>query len=288
MINKQLIDNQIIEDYKNLVNIQTIKDKYHTSHERISRVCTEAGVFNRDERTAYKRKHQKDHLRDVKHNPFENLSDPNVQYWLGMLATDGCINGTHISLSSSTKDIEHLEKFRKFVGSNLKITSCKDKRFKDSSVSCFGFSNEEVRVYLSDLGITNKKSFTLKINFPITKDFVRGAIDGDGCLYKGVSKHRKNLFTISIVSASEAFANQISQFYTDNNIKHHIFSRTRKGNKIIHRVSVSNFVNCLKATKLLYEGAETYLKRKHDKAQLILNHKYWYEKNYGLPNRQRL
>jgi hypothetical protein len=59
----------------------------------------------------------------VKDNPFKNLNDPNVQYWLGWLATDGYISHSEnrITLSLSIKDIDVIEKFRDFVSPNLKI-----------------------------------------------------------------------------------------------------------------------------------------------------------------------
>lgn len=53
--------------------------------------------------------------RIIKHNLFENLEDPEVQYWLGWLATDGYVTlkGNRISLSVSIKDLDVLEKFKK-------------------------------------------------------------------------------------------------------------------------------------------------------------------------------
>lgn len=50
----------------------------------------------------------------VKGNPFEDLSNPEVQYWLGWLATDGNIHKYSIKLDSKDKDI--IENFAKFCG----------------------------------------------------------------------------------------------------------------------------------------------------------------------------
>ena len=65
----------------------------------------------------------KDKKRIVKHNPFQDITNPNVQYWLGWLATDGYISHleNRITLSLSIKDIDVIEKFRDFISPNLTI-----------------------------------------------------------------------------------------------------------------------------------------------------------------------
>lgn len=50
----------------------------------------------------------------VKGNPFMNLNDPEVQYWLGWLATDGNIHKYSIKLSLT--DLSVIESFAKFCG----------------------------------------------------------------------------------------------------------------------------------------------------------------------------
>ena len=56
-------------------------------------------------------------------NPFVDLSNPDVLYWLGWLATDGYISHkeTRVTLSLSIKDIDVIEKFKDFVSDKLTI-----------------------------------------------------------------------------------------------------------------------------------------------------------------------
>lgn len=263
-------DEVISEDYKNLISIDKIKKKYNTSYERVKRVCLERGIWNPEGRTFYMKKHCKDNLRSVQHNPFQNLDDEEVQYWLGMLATDGCVFKNTIALSLSYEDLKHLEKYKLFLNSNLKISTSKDKRFKNSSISCFTFSNYDVVLFLNSIGITEKKTFSLKLNIPITWNILRGIIDGDGCYYKGFSKKTKiNHCRVSISTASENFANQISDFYTLNNIKHQIYFVKKRN---FYSINVNNFINCKKLIYNLYNNANIYLNRKYFKAQLISNY----------------
>ena len=57
-------------------------------------------------------------------NIFEEL-DCESSYWIGMLLADGCIffmkNQNSYKVSYSSKDKEHIEKFKSFIGSGHKI-----------------------------------------------------------------------------------------------------------------------------------------------------------------------
>ena len=66
-------------------------------------MCSEVGIEYPD----FRRK-------KVCNNPFADLSNPDVLYWLGWLATDGYISHkeTRVTLSLSIKDIDVIEKFR--------------------------------------------------------------------------------------------------------------------------------------------------------------------------------
>lgn len=122
----------------------------------------------------------KDKRRIVKHNPFQDITNPNVQYWLGWLATDGYISHSEnrITLSLSIKDIDVIEKFRDFISPNLTIHhSMHHKEFEMVFVS---FRNKEIVDFLSTLGFNNNKTFEFVPNFEITWDYIRGVFEGDG------------------------------------------------------------------------------------------------------------
>ena len=80
-MDKVQLDELIATDYKNLISIAKIKNKYKTSYERIKRVSIERNIWNPEGRTFYMKKHCKDHLRSVKENPFQGaqlLMTPSV------------------------------------------------------------------------------------------------------------------------------------------------------------------------------------------------------------------
>ena len=113
-------------------------------------------------------------------NPFVNLSNPDVLYWLGWLATDGHISHkeTRITLSLSIKDIDVIEKFKDFVSEKLTIKhTIHHDKFEMVSVS---FRNKEITDFLLTLGFGNNKTFNFVPNFNITWDYIRGVFEGDG------------------------------------------------------------------------------------------------------------
>lgn len=132
-------------------------------------MCSEVGIEYPD----FRRK-------KVCNNPFADLSNPDVLYWLGWLATDGCISHkeTRVTLSLSIKDIDVIEKFRDFVSKELTIKhTIHHGKFKMISVS---FRNKEITDFLLTLGFGDTKTFNFVPNFNITWDYIRGVFEGDG------------------------------------------------------------------------------------------------------------
>ena len=85
---------------------------------------TDSRTFNREcQVSGIEYPNFRDKKRIVKHNPFKNVNSPDVQYWLGWLATDGYVSHSEnrVTLSLSIKDIDVIEKFRDFISPNLTI-----------------------------------------------------------------------------------------------------------------------------------------------------------------------
>lgn len=124
---------------------------------------------------------------------------PEAAYWVGFLMADGAISGNAILLSLADKDRSHLEKFKSFLGSGHKIG-----RFeKVSGGTPYFYGRLQVRSVrlvsdLAILGVTPKKSFTAKASESLvsSRDFWRGVVDGDGCIYR-----RDNMAGINLVGS---------------------------------------------------------------------------------------
>lgn len=244
----------IIKDLNNLNNLNvtayTLIKKYNVSRSFIYKLAKDYNIklLKFSDR------------RLINHNPFKDLDNFEVQYWLGFLTADGCISETKLSLGLQKKDKEILVKYCKFLGIPEKQikTSIHHQKFKICTV---GFRNKKVIEFLHNLGITKQKSFTIEYNHTINYDYLRGYIDGDGY----ISKDRRE---ISFVSASDKLIKQIKNFLIKENIKHSVL-QSKKNVKCIRissqKENINNFID------KLYNNANVFLERKHYNAYCIRN-----------------
>ena len=141
---------------------------------------------------------------------FDVIDTEEKAYWLGFLYADGYISDakTTVELSLKEEDYNHIIKFRKFLKLENKPITKKIKHFKngvDKTLYKFSFNSQSVKDNLIKLGCFPNKTFFLK--FP-TEDivpknlihhFIRGYIDGDGCIY--VSK--KNIISVEVIGTED-------------------------------------------------------------------------------------
>jgi hypothetical protein len=192
-------------------------------------------------------------------NPFlikNEISD----YWLGWLASDGNIYKNSINFYSGS-DLEHLKKIFVFLQKELKI-------YKNNSCYAIGFSSKEIAKFIIDLGITPKKSRTLKFNIPLTWDIVRGIFDGDGSISLNIPK---------ITTGSYEFVQQLADFLNLHQISYTIGIKDKNKNNCwdIRIKSDGRFLFYY----YLYKDATVFLERKKDKYRAAL--KKFKVKNIG-------
>lgn len=244
---KENKDELIIKDLINGLTYKEICIKYKCGHRKITKLAIKNSIVTKNMIKSRK---------IVTSNPFLDLNNKNVQYWLGFLAADGSIFKTRISLHLQEKDESHIDKYIQFIGFNV----TKHKTIKNNKYIGYGvhFKSKEITEFLYNLGITNKKSYTLDYKGIITTDFLRGVIDGDGYI-------RKNHNEVSICTASLLFAKQLQSFII-NTFNINCSLRESKPNFYTIGVYGKNQVN--KILKELYNNAEVYLNRKFLNASL--------------------
>ena len=129
-------------------------------------------------------------------------------YFVGLITSDGCLcrDGSHISLTS--KDHSFLEDLR----NTLRIRNRIGTKIGGSGSISFQIQmgNKAFYRFLQEVGLTPDKSLTLgRLNIPIPyfPDFLRGMIDGDGCIFTWLhSSNRRRQWALQISSASPVFA----------------------------------------------------------------------------------
>lgn len=197
---------------------------------------------------------------------FDSIDTEEKAYWLGFIYADGCITstGNTFELSLKVSDIEHLNKFNKFIEGNsdkVKINkaTCKDKEFQRCRIS---LNDSHFKQRLVSLGCVPKKSLILK--FPdinifkspdLVKHFIRGYWDGDGCLC-----YNKKYPSVSIVGTEEVLINIMHYLPLTKSYKMHY----KKGNSITAQVAINGKAAYLVAS-YLYKNSTIYLDRKYNK-----------------------
>ena len=159
------------------------------------------------------------------------------------------------------KDYSHLEKFKKSINGNNPIKES----IRPNNHSCYIDVNcKEFCLALNELGITPKKSLSLKINFDLIpkelrNHFIRGYFDGDGSINKYQRENKKYLeWEISFVS-SKMFLNQILE---ELKKEKNLYSC---GNNFRVSFKAKNDIKYI--LNYLYKDATIYMDRKIEKAK---------------------
>lgn len=178
----------ILEDYKSKISSTNIAKKYKIDVSLIRKLLNKNGYTNLDSRNT------------VNHDFFKNKTSE--MFWLlGMIASDGNIKNDNIwSISQSGNEgyklIEHI---CKIINNSNKIYS---KPTIGNDAHSIVISSSEMVKDLQKYQITKRKTLSLEFNYLMFdkneeyfKSFLRGYIDGDGCVSIA---HQKKIRTFNI------------------------------------------------------------------------------------------
>lgn len=192
---------------------------------------------------------------------FSKIDSEEKAYWLGMLYSDGSINKINgqVELGLQAKDIKHLEKFKKFLKCNNKISYNKNSNSYRLSFCCSQITEDLIK-----LGCTPQKSLVIK--FPtdeqvprkFKKDFMRGFIDGDGCLC-----YTDKTYYLGFTS-TEDFINEAIKYFNWKSCKLYSSGQAKTW-RCADKKLVPNYL------KTLYENSIIYLDRKYEKYLEMIN-----------------
>jgi hypothetical protein len=143
----------------------------------------------------------------INHRAFSSPLNPEAWYWLGFLATDGCVIGCQVQLNLRSSSVPTLERFRDFLG-------CPDKPLQAGGAG----GAKGLRVYsarlardLAEHGVVPRKTASLRVSATAAAEpaFWLGALDGDG----SAGFHREAP-TIQYVGTRQ-FMEQCADFISD-------------------------------------------------------------------------
>ncbi len=199
--------------------------------------------------------------RHCKEEFFKELNYEAQSYWLGFIFADGCISDTEclaLDICLKSADTHHLLQFRRDINSNAPIYSYPSQP-NQASIRIF---NQRFVTNLLKWGLTPRKSHTIKwppIPPSMTRHFIRGVMDGDGCM--SWSPRYGRIYPICEVAASSSisFLRSLAKELQGRGI--HCQIRSAGSN---NPPGVRVYRNSDKITyfRFLYSGATRYLCRK--------------------------
>lgn len=146
-------EKDIEKRYYSTTSIKLAKE-YGVSSSKISQIWMRADLRGKVNRTYY-----------LNENYFENIDSDEKAYWIGFIASDGCIYQSNdnrqdmLSIILSSKDKKHLEKLKKALETNKPLSTRKKDNFEYVS---FQISSNKISKDLQKIGITPRKTYNVQ------------------------------------------------------------------------------------------------------------------------------
>jgi intein/homing endonuclease len=211
----------------------------------------------------------------VNDNVFDIIDSEHKAYFLGLLYADGSNiidsrGNKRIQLSLYEEDKYLVDEFSKFTDFEGPVKLYEDKPSKYKSL--ININSLHMSNRLSELGCGHNK--TLNIKFPtlvpieLIHHFVRGYFDGDGCVGIYNRKNRSTpTATIQIVG-TESFCQSLKELLNELGINSSVKNLS---NTIVKCLVIGSNSGTLKFLEWLYKDATIFMKRKHNKFDIIKN-----------------
>lgn len=246
----------IIKRYKSGESLQKIGTDYHCDPSKISCILKDNNIHILDSSECHR-------IYTLNENYFDVIDTPNKAYILGLLYADGNRDGSSntISICLQERDRDILDKINIEINSNCPLKYIDySHRTDQNRVNQWKLSihNKHLATSLYKYGLVPCKEF--KTTFPkqidhiLWKDFIRGYMDGDGCIMSTECRWQitgnKPLLLFMKDYIEKILNIHVQEYYHRNHITYNI------------RVAGRNQVK--KLLDFLYQDAELYLERKYN------------------------
>lgn len=255
----------IIDRYVAGERTGALAKEFSVTHGRITGIMIKAGVCRKEQWNFSNRL-------PLRQDAFAKIT-PESAYWIGFLMADGSVGSkrTTIKLYLAEEDKEHIQKFKDFLGSGHKIIHYSRKPwngYKRQDAYGITVNSKQMVQDLAKYGVTPRKSATAKvIQLENDPHFWRGVIDGDGSLFRIMVDGRK--YPSISLCGSNSMCCQFLNFAKDHTKTKSSVHKDTRGD--LYYISFGGSIAAI-LIKILYKDANTFLKRKYDKAHELLLH----------------
>lgn len=258
MRKKAICDVELIKDYQSGLTSIEVASKHGISPPTVRDRLRKRGVKIRPKESY--------HLRKTKFNYayFDVIDTSEKAYWLGFLHADGYNNQERGSLSVglSSKDKSVLERLRRAMTSDNKISEWDRKNRPGLKTVAMTFTNEHFSKRLAELGCFQRKS--LKNQLPSESQvpssliwhFIRGFFDGDGSVkVKGRNAN---------IVGGRKFIKELVHFLGQHGII--AYSYQHAYNNKVYYCTINSIYYIIKFAVNMYQDSEgCRLERKHER-----------------------
>lgn len=256
---------EVVDMYTSGWGISSIAKVSHVKCPRIKQILIEEGVVLRSLSDVARKRFNS----TIDKNAFKDLSNPKVQYLLGFLIADGSISDSgQVVIVLNRKDKHILFEFMEILGMNRPPVDSDifDKRtLKTYSRSALSFKCKEIADDLTNQNIFPRKSMKERLpNCSITRDFWRGIVDGDGCIY--ITKSTCCLALVGSLEITQGFLHFLENNFDFRTKRHPV--KDKKND--LYKVQLTGD-DARRAATLLYENCNISLNRKQILAERVWN-----------------
>lgn len=253
----------ICDLYESGLSEEAVGERVSLCRTTVRRVLKRNGVQIRKQEETSKRYPLNEHY-------FDNIDTPNKAYILGFIYADGNVDDKSLfQISLQERDLHILESMKREFGCPdrpLIFDARSKKNENHKNMFMLSIKNKEFRNGLVKHGVIPRKTHEIKypdfLPASLDKHFIRGLLDGDGCIH-GTEVNNKQNSNVDIIGTRELCV-AIADILNNELSIHCSIVDVHNKDTNTYRVTISGRLQCVKFLDWLYVDADMFLYRKYE------------------------
>jgi DNA-binding CsgD family transcriptional regulator len=257
----EITKDKICEEYISGKSSEEIGEKYGITGAGVLYILKCRGIQRRDNSECQRKLNLNEEV-------FDEFTEESL-YWLGFLTADGSLSGNQILLRLTVKDKDHLEKFKKFLGSDAEVKEYIAKGFnKEYPAAKFVVNSKKMANRLRDLGFVKDRKnvypdWLNELSDDQFRHWLRGLWDGDGTVGIKSGNYGANYYPyVSLCGYLELLKPAIERLISILGVRRNMFLLKGNNKKIVSIDWEGN--DAEKVRDYLYGNAAVFMDRKSD------------------------